>query len=1534
MKYYIEKELVSFGASADVQISDATFYYFPTNKMIKTESQLNHNFKLINKSYFKVKSGDVIETPSFRLVIRSDNAVELIGEYQANLMKVDSIETKYVDFPEYTNSPRIKKHVDLANVDLERIPEKDKDISTSSLVKKLLPAMVGIIMAILMLWVRPRGIRGILMLITTLVSFAISMYSLYHERKEGKAHNLLRNETYHNYLITKRDELAALKIKERESENYNYLTLMNILMELDCHSSRLYERDILDDDFLKLRLGTQTTTPKYGLANPFEKLELRYEEADEQLRDLYEEYKEISDMPLVINAKHNIGLVGNRYVISKQMKNILMQLIFNHSYLDLQIIVITDDTHINDYKYAFCMNHFKDEDFEHTYFIHNTVTRDQYLNGFTQILRMRDMEYKSEVIYSKHYLFIIDNPLLINNHPIREFLEKPEASLGFSTIQVAKTSDELPKHIKTTIEYKTQDDAKLILEEEKLINKEFKLPNVNIPKVDLEIYYHRLSNLEHIKGIKSSVPEQLGFLEMYEIDKPSQLNILSMWNNNKTYKSLAARIGKKSETDYIYLDLHEKVHGPHGLVAGTTGSGKSEVIQTYILSVATMYSPEQVGFLLIDYKGGGMANLFKDLPHHLGSITNLDGYQSMRALASIKSELRRRQQIFSDNNVNHINNYTKLYEVGSVSEPLPHLFLISDEFAELKAEQPDFMKELVSAARIGRSLGIHLILATQKPDGVVDDQIWSNSKFKLSLKVAEEADSKALLKTTDAAYITNPGRGYLKVGTNELYELFQSGYSGATFKDNQDQTENPEIYRVDIYGNKTLINPEECFDEQEQDGIEETELDVVLKEITTVYKHANLTKVSKPWLPPLGQFVPAPSTSNHPQNFLCWSMGIVDIPDMQKQIEFNVNLDETGHLLISGISTMGKTKAIANALLSLSKSNSTTALKYYILDFANGGLAQFQSLNHTADYILDYETDKLNRFLKLISEEVQIRRSLLKKEMVEDLDMLDKGKYHVPKIVITIDGYQKINELEVNLLDEFIRIIRDSSSLGIHFIISSSTYKEVKENIKQFITNRVILYSNDKYDVIDSIGRTDFEMQELPGRAFVKLDKPEVMQIYYPVNSSSSFEYSTLILNEIDIINQNNQHQNEAIKEMPEVVENKGYISDGTNIYAGVSFNNIEDFMIPVDNTLILGDPKRGKTNFLKLILEQSLHLFSSILIIDSFKRELSTYDKHPRVSYYGSIEDINNFDSDISYDAIVINKLDLLEQIGAKELKKVYESLGMQMLTGSKVFMEIGENITNNNRLFKQIKKATNVVIMQALSTQRIINITEPKLRNMQLPAASAFVSVDRQLHTVRVPKALTIIQEEPQYIRTNSPLKSASSSLAKHLMINGTPFKLQNMTICNSLGNLAVTKALEALSQTSYKVITNLDEKYISTNPHVENITSYHTVNPTENMVIVLDIKRLNAVERKIRLDFLEKLENNDLNNLYIWLVSFGDSRVSHKFLKSITKQKYALISGGFENNTIYQGSSIKNLDETMSNANLVLLNGKKLKKIRDDD
>lgn len=224
-----------------------------------------------------------------------------------------------------------------------------------------------------------------------------------------------------------------------------------------------------------------------------------------------------------------------------------------------------------------------------------------------------------------------------------------------------------------------------------------------------------------------------------------------------------------------------------------------------MLSLAINFSPDDIGYFIIDYKGGGMAGLFDGLPHMIGSISNLSGSQVRRAMVSIKSENRRRQRIFSENNVNNINLYTRLYKNGEAGIPIPHMFIIIDEFAELKREEPEFMKELISVAQVGRSLGVHLILATQKPSGTVDDNIWSNAKFRLCLRVQDKQDSNDMLHKPDAAYITQAGRGYLQVGNDEVYELFQSGYSGAAYDEEGENVKTEIASMLSLTGKAALV---------------------------------------------------------------------------------------------------------------------------------------------------------------------------------------------------------------------------------------------------------------------------------------------------------------------------------------------------------------------------------------------------------------------------------------------------------------------------------------------------------------------------------------------------------------------------------------------------------------------------------------------------------------------------------------------------------------------------------------------------------
>lgn len=276
--------------------------------------------------------------------------------------------------------------------------------------------------------------------------------------------------------------------------------------------------------------------------------------------------------------------------------------------------------------------------------------------------------------------------------------------------------------------------------------------------------------------------------------------IKSQQNELDITKSLAVSIGVKSGNEVINLDLHEKHDGPHMLVAGTTGSGKSEAILTYLIGLCMCYTPEQVNLLLVDMKGGDFIRRMGALPHVVGTVSDIDSalddndtysdnteYMLSRFLRSMKAEIRRRKKLFKDLNVKDIDDYIKKQRNNDSVIALPHLFLVVDEFTELmqfSEDNPniDFKKEISSLARIGRSLGFHIILISQNIEGAITDNIRVNSRARLCLKVATKEASKEMIGSDAAADPLMPGfgRGFLYVGNGVRSDYFQTAYSGAS----------------------------------------------------------------------------------------------------------------------------------------------------------------------------------------------------------------------------------------------------------------------------------------------------------------------------------------------------------------------------------------------------------------------------------------------------------------------------------------------------------------------------------------------------------------------------------------------------------------------------------------------------------------------------------------------------------------------------------------------------------------------------------
>ena len=1042
-----------------------------------------------------------------------------------------------MDFPEYRRSPRVNPIIHSGKIIINQPPQPIKP-PKNSLIRAIVPALgMFTLTAFSSIWTKGNPVMMLGMGGFSLLTAATTMSQYFEERKDTKEQEKNRIQDYEAYLLKQVSDLERYYKEETNILHYNQPSISTITELIAKYDSRIYERMDYNEDFLQVSLGLGDKLSQLELQTNFD--EQSKDEISQFARTVLQDYSLQKKVPITVNIfEATVGLVGNSEVTRTAVYNMLLQMAMFHSYLDVNFInLVQEQRYEKDWSEWRYLPHFNMQERNIRGFVHDARSRDAVLNSLYRIIQKRSQIKREmgekDARFKPHYVLTIMDDSHLLGHSLNEYLAKDLTELGVTVIWVKEARRLLPETITTLIEYKNQNLGQIINDEGSYSAQTF------IPYPLLDCYedsIRTLANLKHMEVEKNTIPKSVTFLELYQVREVEELQVASRWSKADTFKTLAVPLGLRGKDDQVELNLHERAHGPHGLVAGTTGSGKSEILQSYILSMAVNFSPEDVGFLTIDFKGGGMANLFKDLPHMLGSITNLDGAASARALASIKAELQKRQRLFNQFGVNHINGYTKLYKEGQKStdksgypdKPLPHLFLISDEFAELKEHEPEFMTELVSTARIGRSLGVHLILATQKPSGVVNDQIWSNSRFKLALKVSDESDSNEIIKTPDAASITEPGRAYLQVGNNEIYELFQSAWSGAQYAPQTEGVQevvDERIWLINDLGQYELLSDDLSKDENyTADQTEEiTELSAVVNYIARVSKTVPLNLPDKPWLEPLETAIISPQTDIHwtDEKVLAVPFARMDIPTEQRQKDYHFDLEKMGHTVFYGSPGFGKSLALQTLVLNLARLNTPEQVQINLFDFGTNGLLPLKDLPHVVDLTRFDEEEKLVKFLKRIDQELKNRKEKFALYNVASLSQYEqKSGDKLPAILTIFDGFDTIKDtpLEEAIESMINRILREGASLGCYVILTALRSNSLKISMSSNITSRLAFYLVDEGASKEIIGRDALIQQEIFGRAQLKEDIPYAIQVYLPISGEGDIERLYNLEEEVKLI--------------------------------------------------------------------------------------------------------------------------------------------------------------------------------------------------------------------------------------------------------------------------------------------------------------------------------------------------------------------------------------------------------------------------------
>lgn len=1372
---------------ADEQGADVRVHYPVRFLLVKKDQtwtcqllsgKLYHNHKLVTEATVLLAFGDelAIGDVTFKLY-PEEFGVE--GSVEVSPYLVPRLHSRYdfyKDYPEYHRSPRIIYRSSEDKI-LINPPGAEPQKPSDELLKLIMPPLIMVGVTLLITIFQPRGLYIIATVSMSVVSVIFSVQGFFKNRKKYKEDKKERVELYHLYLKDKAKDLEQLSRKQREGMFYHFPAIEDLTKMVKRYDSRIYEKTPLHFDFLAYRLGLGKVPTSYELKYGQEERSGKKDALEEEGYALFQAHQKIDNLPIIASLNRGpVGYVGPRPIVLEQLQLLVAQLAVFHSYHDLTIIPIIPEEEKESWDWMRWLPHATLQDMNVRSFVYNQRTRDQVLNSLNQILKLRKAQKEEEKandtkIFHPHYVVLITDETLILDHVIMEFFREDPTELGCSIIYVADVLSSLSENIQTVISIKDRNQGQLLLQEGVLRELDFQLDH--FPEgYDKEAISRGLAPLKHIQQLKSSIPDSVTFLEMYQAETFNDLKVLSRWESHAPYQSLAVPIGLRGKDDLVYLNLHEKAHGPHGLIAGTTGSGKSETIQSYILSLAVNFHPHDVAFLLIDYKGGGMANLFKDLPHLLGTITNLDGAQSMRALASINAEIHRREWLFGQYGVNHINQYQKKFKLGEATEPLPHLFLISDEFAELKVNQPDFIKELVSIARVGRSLGVHLILATQKPSGVVDDQIWSNSRFKLALKVADRGDSMEMLRTADAAEITQTGRAYLQVGNNEVYELFQTAWSGADYQPEKDQLgiEDHTIYLINELGQYEVLNEDlSGLDMAEEIKEVPTELDVIVQEINHLHQQEGIAAVAQPWLPPLKERITldeldkvVPIEAWQKRTAPSVLIGVADIPQAQKQEAVAIDLSKDGNILLYGSPGTGKTTFLQTAAMDLARKQSPENLTMYLLDFGTNGLAPLTQLPHVADSLLLDQTEKIQKFIRIINRELDRRKKLLSEHGVGTIALYREvtGKQE-PTMVILMDSYESMKDepYETDLFKLFMRISREGLSIGVHLIITASRQNNLRAQLYSNFKHQLTLPQNDISEVRGIVGATPLAstMEDIKGRALMKRDEVDVVQFALPVAGD----------NDIQIIN-NLRDKVQSLKEMwtgrtpagipmvpDELTEAAFYgredvaaLLDEGKVPLGLDLENVQPLSWDLikGNLLYIFEQEWQRINIINTMLLSFEKLnFDSILLTTSKSQKQSRISNEidSPLGRKNAIEEMYDLVSEnIDLDEVLPKPMVIIwDEIGdlIQENEILSEKILYIMTNGPKVkvysFITTLPMLSNSlNIVSKFIKQLKYAVVEMRLNDQKVISVSNVKYSEPALEKSVVYMVDGNHYQTMKL--------------------------------------------------------------------------------------------------------------------------------------------------------------------------------------------------------
>jgi S-DNA-T family DNA segregation ATPase FtsK/SpoIIIE len=649
--------------------------------------------------------------------------------------------------------------------------------------------------------------------------------------------------------------------------------------------------------------------------------------------------------------------------------------------------------------------------------------------------------------------------------------------------------------------------------------------------------------------------------------------------------TLKAYVGQGSP-DAMSLDL--RTQGPHALVGGTTGSGKSEFLQAWVLGMAAEYSPDRVTFLFVDYKGGSAFADCVELPHCVGLVTDLSPHLVRRALTSLRAELHHREHLFNRKKAKDLLELEKRQD----PETPPALVLVIDEFAALATEVPEFVDGVVDIAQRGRSLGIHLIMATQRPAGVIKDNLRANTNLRVALRMADAADSNDVVGDVVASTFdpSLPGRGIAKTGPGRLVP-FQSGYAGGW------TTEEPDRAQVRVaelrFGSVTLW---ESDSEGESDTHDEdlgpNDQKRLVANLVHAAAEAGIPAPRRPWLDDLAATIDLRDLPLDGGDEVI-PIGLADIPQRQLQEAVFFRPDTDGHMLVYGTSGAGKSAALRTIGFAAGARPDLGRTAVYGIDFGTGALRSLETMPHVGSVVAGDDVERVQRLLRTLRGVLDERAKRFSEVNAATLTEYRRitGDSAEPRIILLLDGFGMFKQdwetvsARAPYYAIFMRLLGEGRPLGVHVVATADRYGAVPTAVSANVTKRIVLRMSDEgsYSIL-GVAKDVLNERSAPGRAIVDGFETQVAVMGGTTNvaeQNAAAEASAAALRAAGAVEAKNIGSLPTeldLAELPASADGFPVLGVGDDTLGPKGFE-------PIGTFVVAGPPQSGKTTALRAIV-------------------------------------------------------------------------------------------------------------------------------------------------------------------------------------------------------------------------------------------------------------------------------------------------------------------------------------------------------------